>query len=306
VIGDATLSPPGASRARRLGVLALVGLASLAGLVAFAPRASGDDLTLALPSRIAIEGGFFVRGSHDADLRFAIELCEREIGLRGRQICRDPAVSELFAAEAPARRIWVRSFAIDRTEVTRAAYHRCVRAGLCAPSRVSDADPRLGRADHPVVGVTWHDASAFCEFAGGHLPSEAEWERAARGADGRRFPWGNLYNDRLANHGGPEGRAAIDGHRYLAPVGSFPSGASPHGLLDVAGNVWEWTADRFDLQAYVADAAVDPRHDAATGERTLRGGSWRSTAESLRVTTRRPAAEGAYAPDVGFRCAYGD
>ncbi|MEZ4248621.1 MAG: SUMF1/EgtB/PvdO family nonheme iron enzyme [Polyangiales bacterium] len=266
--------------------------------------ATSEDVSLTPSERVVLEAGAFVRGSHDADLRYGLALCEQSVGLRGRAICRDPAVSELFAAEAPARRIWLRAYAIDRTEVTRESYARCVRAGVCAPARVSDGDPRLGAPNHPVTGVTWRDAKVFCEHAGGRLPSEAEWERAARGPDGRRFPWGNLWNDRLANHGGPEGAAALDGYRHLAPVGRFPAGASPYGMLDAAGNVWEWTADRYDVSAYATDANVDPRHDASGGERTIRGGSWRSTAESLRVTTRRPAAEGAYAPDLGFRCAY--
>lgn len=270
----------------------------------FVGAARGEDLRALAPGTVQLTGGWFLRGSHDADLRYALALCEQELGLRGRTICRDPSVSELFASEAPARRIWVSAFAIDRTEVTRAAWSRCVLAGACSPSRVSDADPRLGGAELPVTGITWHEARAFCRFAGGRLPSEAEWERAARGSDGRRFPWGNLWNDRLANHGGTEGSAAIDGHRHLAPVGRYPAGASPHGVLDMAGNAWEWTADRFDPQSYVAGLSVDPRHDSSGGERVIRGGSWRSTAESLRTTTRRPAAEGAYAPDLGLRCAY--
>lgn len=278
-------------------------LACVAVVLANAP-AESDDLMLTPSHTVHLSGGWFLRGSHDADLRYGLALCEQEVGLRGRTVCRDPAVSELFAAEAPARRIWVRAFAIDRTEVTRRAYARCVLAGACFPSRVSDGNPRLGAPLLPVTGVTWSEARTFCAFVGGRLPTEAEWERAARGSDGRRFPWGNLYNDRLANHGGPEGRAAIDGFRYLAPVGSYPDGASPHGLLDVAGNVWEWTADRYDPSAYVADTSVDPRHDDASGERAIRGGSWRSTGESLRVTTRRPAAESTFGPDLGFRCAY--
>lgn len=263
-------------------------------------------LVEALPPTIRIAAGWFRRGSDEVDVRYALSLCERELGFRGREICHEPSVALLFEAEMPARRIHVRAFRIDRTEVTRAAWRTCVRAGRCPPERTPDTDERLGAPQMPVTGVTWVEARAYCEFVGGRLPTETEWERAARGVDGRRFPWGNAWNDRLANHGGLEGRAAIDGFRFLAPVGSFPDGASPFGLLDVAGNVWEWTEDRFAPGAYAGDLAVDPRGPREGGERVARGGSWRSTAEQLRVTTRRPVPEGAHAPDLGLRCAYDD
>ena len=276
-------------------VLAL-GAAFVAGSLV---GAQPERLGVAAPDVVWLDGGAFLRGSRDDDLRYAVELCEREWGLRGDEICRGGAFTQLFAAEAPARRIFVGPYGIDRHEVTRARWRRCVLADRCPPARIPDDDPRLGGDRMPVTGVTWREASAFCAFAGGRLPTEAEWERAARGPDDRRFPWGDVYNDRLANHAG-----AIDGHRYLAPVGAYPDGASPHGLLDVAGNVWEWTADRFEMGGYASGLDVDPRGPRSGGERVTRGGSWATRAEMLRVTMRRPVAEGESAPDLGFRCAY--
>src|SRR5690606_19068513 len=170
----------------------------------------------------------------------------------------------LFVEESPARRIQLCSYGIDRTEGTNAAYGRCVRASECAPSRLRPGDERMTQPSHPVAGVTFAEAAAYCAFAGGRLPTEAEWERAARGdaPEGRRFPWGDPYGSRLTNHGqgiaSPDG---VDGHRYAAPVASYPDGASPFGLYDMAGNVWEWTVDRFRPRAYESGTSVDPVGD---------------------------------------------
>ncbi|MEM9071234.1 MAG: formylglycine-generating enzyme family protein [Myxococcota bacterium] len=269
-------------------------LAALVSLLAVAKSQS-----VGAPPRVHLAGGWFLRGSSDADLRYAVTLCERTWGVRGRELCRGGGMSQLLAAESPQRRVWVSAFSIDRTEVTRRGWSRCVQAGRCPPPRTPAGDPRLSTPEMPVTGVTFHEASDYCEFVGGVLPTEAQWERAARGSDGRRFPWGQEFNDRFANH-----RSPIDGFRYLAPVGSFLHGASPHGLVDMAGNAWEWTRDRFDVAGFATGLSVDPRGPTSGGERVTRGGSWRTTPEFLRTTMRRPLPAGASAPDLGFRCAY--
>ena len=275
---------------------ALLVASAAIGVAAMLPP--GEAQRLALPEVVLIDAGWFWRGSSDEDLAYAIGLCEREWGEQAPELCRGDLLAQLLAAETPQRRIWLSAYRIDRTEVTHERWRRCVAAGRCPPAR-TDGDPRLSAPAMPVAGVDFFEAERYCAFAGGRLPTEAQWERAARGADRRRFPWGQQFNDRLANH-----RSPIDGFRYLAPVGSFPAAASPHGLFDMAGNVWEWTRDRFDAESYSTDRSVDPEGPATGGERVTRGGSWRSSADLLRTTLRRPWPAGSSAPDLGLRCVY--
>jgi len=285
---------------RRLEWIAATALLALGAV--WPLEAQGPGVSLELGPVVWIGGGSFWRGSRPEGLPVALTLCAR--AYHGRT---DRCSEELWALELPARRIYISSFGIDRTEVTNAAYARCVAAGACSPARVSLADERVGGAQMPVSGVTHRQARSFCEFAGGRLPTESEWERAARGSDGRLFPWGSQWNDRLANHGAAGSQPnPIDGRRYAAPVGSYPAGASPYGVLDMAGNVWEWTADRggADRHDWESGPAVDPTGATSGGERMVRGGSWRSTPDALRVTTRIPVPERTTAPDLGFRCAY--
>lgn len=267
-----------------------------AGLLALAMSSSSAQ-PVERSSRVWIEGGWFLRGSNDADLRVAVQLCRRDLQYNP-EVCSEGIMTQLFAAETPQRRIYVSAFGIDRTEVTREAWQRCVDAGRCPPPRIGDATPLSG-PQMPVTGVDFHESESYCAFVGGRLPTETEWERAARGSDGRRFPWGWQYNDRLANHA-----SAIDAHRYTAPVGSFPQGASPHGLLDMAGNVWEWTRDHYDPTSYRTGLDVDPRGTTTGGERVIRGGSWRSLGHQMRVSMRLPKPAGSSDPDLGLRCAY--
>lgn len=251
------------------------------------------------PAMVVIEAGWFTMGSRASDLGHAVELCAREVKPAGA--CRP----EVFGDETPAHRVYLSRYGIDRREVTHRAYGRCVTAGRCLPPHVSPRDERVSRDRHPVVGVTWDDARRYCEFVGGRLPTEAEWERAARGPSQRRYPWGRFYNDRLSNHGRYGGELdAIDGYRYAAPVGAFPDGANPYGMLDMAGNVWELTADRYAPDAYENSNRVDPAGPTSGTEHVMRGGSWRSASFTLRVTYRGKLEAEASRPDVGFRCAY--
>jgi formylglycine-generating enzyme required for sulfatase activity len=193
--------------------------------------------------------------------------------------------------ERPVRKVTVKAFAIDRTEVTRGDYAACVTSGHCQATAqktaVDGSDAKL-----PITGVDWNDAQAYCKFAGGRLPSEVEWEKAARGTDGREYPWGNDLDCARANWGSFEGEGPCAGKNPGHPVavGQYPTGASPYGLLDMGGNVWEWVADKYD---------EDP------GRRVVRGGSCCTFFVGPRAANRNAWAPDHRDGDLGFRCAAG-
>jgi formylglycine-generating enzyme required for sulfatase activity len=199
---------------------------------------------------------------------------------------------EADADERPAKRIRVEAFWIDRVEVTNARYAACVEAGACslpAGAAVNDAT----KADHPVSIVSWAQAAAYCRWVGKRLPTESEWEKAARGVDARRYPWGSRFEPDRVNAGYSAGTAA---------AGSYAGGASPYGVLDMAGNVWEWTSSLYRPYPYdPGDGREDPQ---APGARVNRGGSWYYGAWYGR-TSYRATANHLYRriADLGFRCA---
>jgi sulfatase modifying factor 1 len=215
--------------------------------------------------------------------------------------------------EQPQRRVYLDAFEIDRYEVTNVQYRRFLLATGQEPPQPwpgryttfrPDRDPDWqgteypdGEAMHPVVGVNWADAVGYCAWIGKRLPTEAEWEKAARGTDGRVYPWGDEWDADEANVGEA-------GTGYTQPVGSYPTGASPYGALDMAGNAWEWVADLYDRQYYAfAPDQNPPGPVSGTGERILRGGAWDSLAHHVRVAFRN--ATHCFGPNyrAGFRCA---
>jgi formylglycine-generating enzyme required for sulfatase activity len=150
--------------------------------------------------------------------------------------------------------------------------------------------------NQPLVGASWYEAGAYARFAGARLPTEAEWERAARGEDGRRYPWGEEWD--------PARAAARGGPRHTLPVGCFPSGRSPHGLLDAAGNVWEWVADPFDPEIHRKLLGLGARQPApALALRVARGGAWNAHPPQLRCANRNAWPADARYSNIGFRLA---
>lgn len=225
--------------------------------------------------------------------------------LRAAALCADEPLAHrcsehTFENELYRRREVVQAFWLDRYEVRVRDYMRCVQVGRCEPPRYADGGERFNRPDYPVSFVTFADALAYCHFRNARLPREAEFERAARGVKARQFPWGNLYNAHVANHGrlGVLENDASDGFAELAPVGSFPDGKSPEGVFDLAGNVAEWQAEPYRETSRDARPAESPG-----APRVVRGGGFLSGAAFVRGAARARLSPSVRRPDVGLRCA---
>jgi serine/threonine-protein kinase len=234
----------------------------------------------------------------------------------------------------PQHSVYLDAYWIDKTEVTNAMFALFVEAtGYQTDaeqlgsswifdggswSEVSGADwqhPRgpasdlTGLNNHPVVNVSWNDALTYCEWAGSQLPSEAQWEKAARGEDERIYPWGNqdpngdLLNFADANLNVDWATKNVnDGYEFTAPVGSYPAGASPYGALDMAGNVWEWVNDLYGETYYRDSPSSNPVGPSTGNSRVLRGGSWNHDGSDLKSFIRISANSSAAIDNFGFRC----
>jgi serine/threonine-protein kinase len=203
--------------------------------------------------------------------------------------------------ERPVHIVNLDAFWIDQTEVTNAMYTKCVDAGICdPPSPITSfrRDSYYGNADfnnYPVIHILWDGAKTYCSWVDRRLPTEAEWEKAARGTDGRTYPWGNDKPDHnLLNYFGIYGTV-----KDTSEVGNYPAGASPYGALDMAGNVTEWVADWFD--AYLGNTTINPNY--GTTDRVLRGGSWSASDDIVRSSKRDWINPAITNHTIGFRCA---
>jgi formylglycine-generating enzyme required for sulfatase activity len=216
--------------------------------------------------------------------------------------------------EKPERKIILDGFYIDKFEVTNASYQECVADRRCLPPTKIDSQTRSKYygtrefANYPVIHVSWSDASSYCEWRGARLPTELEWEKAARGPDGQRYPWGDQFESGRANYCG----GAVfcpsdpdDGYKDTAPVDAFKEGISPYGAYQMAGNVNEWIADWYDKNFYngLSDGDENPPGPARGQVRGIRGGSFGLNAEKLRSTNRSSSEPSASSEFDGFRCA---
>jgi len=248
-----------------------------------------------------------------------------------------PAGSGGLPDEQPERAVLLSAFYIDRFEVTNEAYflfvsmsgHRMPENSNPAATLWKDRRPMPGIERHPVVNVSWTDADTYCRWAGKRLPTEAEWEKAARGTDGRRYPWGDQWDVLLANSASywagrtvqfdsgadweafwVKGEGAqiakekgLNGEVLTMPVGSFPGSTSVYGLFDMAGNVAEWVQDWYDPNYYPSGPLTNPTGPPRGAIKSMRGGSWLKPAVSLRTSDRDWGTIDSRPSGTGFRCA---
>ncbi|MFH1634619.1 MAG: formylglycine-generating enzyme family protein [Chloroflexota bacterium] len=245
--------------------------------------------------QIYIPAGEFNMGSTDIEAKIVIE--------NGRAY-----------PEIPVNTVYLDEYWIDKYEVTTGQYALCVDTGVCQPPFTFGSSTRAEYygtpeySNYPVIWVKWAMAGTYCEWAGRRLLTEAEWEKAARGTDGRKYPWGNeTYSGERANLCDvdcPRSWANPiydDGYPDTAPVGSYPAGASPYGVMDMSGNVWEWTGTL--IQPYPYDP-TDGREDPdASGERSWRGGAWNDGYWWMRSSVRYRSVPNYWYFNLGFRCA---
>jgi serine/threonine-protein kinase len=267
---------------------------------------------------VYVPAGEFTMGSTDADIDAILAECS-------------DCERDWFTREQPQHTVTLDAFWIDETEVTNAQYARFLNAlgghkGKCqgqdcirTKSENNDSHIRYqggqyvaesGYEDHPMIEVSWYGAQAYCEWAGARLPTEAEWEKAARGTEGRIYPWGNTFDsskvnlcDRNCEFDWRDSNAD-DGYARTAPVGNYSAGASPYGALDMAGNVWEWVADWYAEDYYANSPKSNPKGPNSGPSKVLRGGSWVNVWYYVRAAGRGTVSypDLTYS-DIGFRCA---
>jgi formylglycine-generating enzyme required for sulfatase activity len=270
---------------------------------------------------VLVPAGEFVMGTAPDDIASLLRLHPKANGA-------------ILKDEIPKHRVFLEAFYIDKYEVTNARFQQFVQAtgyktqaenegggkirtGMKTWAQVPDATWRApqgqgssiaGLEAHPAVQVSWHDATAYCTWAGKRLPTEAEWEKAARGTDGRLYPWGNEVDGTRVNFcdlNCPfewKEAAVNDGYRSTAPVGSYEAGKSLYGAYDMAGNVWEWVADRYAANYYRRSPARNPRGPTSGTQVVLRGGSWLYAAPSFRTSERAGVPADRRNENIGLRC----
>jgi formylglycine-generating enzyme required for sulfatase activity len=256
----------------------------------------GDGMVM-----LYVPGGTFQMGSSQAQIAEALELC-------------DPSVSNgecpraLFDDETPQHTVTLDGFWIDQTEVTNTQYRLCLEAGVCQDTPCL-SEVNHNAPDQPVGCVTWNDANTFCQWAGTRLPTEAEWEYAARGPRASLFPWGNTFDPTRLNYceincySPWRDTEHDDGYNLAAPVGEFASGVSWCGALDMAGNVLEWVADWYDAGYYNLSPIENPQGPDSGTERVMRGGASNQNPSYQRTAWRSSLIPSGWYGLLGIRCA---
>jgi len=245
------------------------------------PDVSRDKLIVSQPDEdmVLISEGPFIMGSSKEDIEWVVRTFHS-------------ASREWYQDETPAQEIYLNNYYIDKVEVTNAKYKKYMKSTSKPAPKFWD-NPRFNKPDQPVVGVHFEEAMEYCLWIGKRLPNEAEWEKAARGEDSRKFPWGNEPDPTLANV-----RGLKDQHRYTSSTGNYPSGKSPYGVMDMAGNVWEWTSGWYLPYP-------NSKHTNEMFGQTLkvvRGGSWNSNMDLARTAIRGKALPKQRQNYIGFRC----
>jgi len=227
-----------------------------------------------------------------------------------------PASDFTMSEGDQAHTVYLDAFYMDKYEVTNALYKACEEAGGCeTPPQSTNSyarDSYYGTSEfdnYPVIYVDWNQAQVYCEWRGGSLPTEAQWEKAARGTDGRTYPWGDTFDGTKVNFCDKNcsfdwaDKTVDDGFADTSPVGSYESGQSPYGIYDLAGNVWEWTADWYSETYYKTSPTENPLGPESGTYRVLRGGSWYSNVNYARSSIRNWVTPVDSYDYVGFRCA---
>lgn len=319
-----------------LGALGLLGVASICGASAETQTRLRDGMVM-----VYVPAGHFEMGMSDAQVEEALRACNE---------VNDDGKGEWFREEQPAHTVALDAFWIDQTEVTNTQFAAFLNeqgnrsqevnaqfagwlTGHRSYSSIYDQvegqvywlepgqyglieqvggeyRPKSGYADYPVIEVSWHGAAAYCDWIGGRLPTEAEWEYAARGPDSRLYTWGDTFDGSRVNYCDASclkrwrDTAYDDGYARWSPVGNYPDGASWCGTLDMAGNVWEWVNDWYQRGYYARSPAENPKGPDSGDLRIRRGGSWFDQRCQMRSTSRRGEFPSSLRVHwVGFRCA---
>ena len=238
---------------------------------------------------VYVPAGEFLMGSTDAEIDAAFRDASAHYKI---------VEKEWYTSQGPKRRVCLDGYWIYKNDVTVAQYRMfCQATGRQMP----DAPGWGWKDDHPIVRVTWADARAYCDWAGAALPTEAQWEKAARGGDGRKYPWGNKWDP------GKLWCSVGEERTSTAPVGTYPAGASPYGALDMAGNVCQWCADWYNKDYYRNGVTNNPNGPATGHFRVLRGGSWNDDDGLLfRSAFRRHGGPSPWLDGDGFRAVRAD